>query len=418
VTPSARARERSERVRRLEGARRQARGEATPKATGELVERSTYQAYGGSESDYRPERWKSFREDYRFTGKEEDVEAGLIYFGKRFLNPLLNRWVSADPLAIHGLGADPNLYAYVSGRVLKSVDPLGLCDDDGSGGCGAGPSTQDGTPTEGASGTGNTEDLGIDRGLLGRAVGGTVVAIAEFAGVVAMGLLSGLVIPGDSGQPGQAYPEEQVAIVMMMTGLGGAVKPLSRPLISEGTKAARIARSAPRPLTKAEANKVVARDLDKVAAEVDRAVEVLTTEGSATPRGAQNSGDVGFGARTNDGPYTHMPERGNPKPGGTYHYSKRQAILAENAKRNGGVIKHDVTGKELKKGTRRTKGSKVDPNEAQVDHGEARHLGGRPTYRNARVIGAAENNALNKKTQIRNPATPNGQNNNNSTGGP
>ncbi len=96
------------------------------KATGELVERSTYQAYGGTESDYRPERWKSFREDYRFTGKEEDVEAGLIYFGKRFLNPLLNRWVSADPLGIHTLEADPNLYAYVSGRVLQSVDPLGL----------------------------------------------------------------------------------------------------------------------------------------------------------------------------------------------------------------------------------------------------------------------------------------------------
>ncbi|MCA9639636.1 MAG: hypothetical protein KC492_03050 [Myxococcales bacterium] len=96
------------------------------KATSELVERSTYQAYGGSESDYRPERWKHFREDYRFTGKEEDVEVGLIYFGKRFLNPLLNRWISADPLAVHGLGADPNLYAYVSGRVLQAVDPLGL----------------------------------------------------------------------------------------------------------------------------------------------------------------------------------------------------------------------------------------------------------------------------------------------------
>src|SRR5690606_7270448 len=111
---------RSSRQRRVD------RGEATPKATGRLVERSTYEAYGGTEIDYRPERWKSFREDYRFTGKEEDVEAGLIYFGKRFLNPLLNRWVSADPLAIHGLGADSNVYAYVSGRTLQSVDPLGL----------------------------------------------------------------------------------------------------------------------------------------------------------------------------------------------------------------------------------------------------------------------------------------------------
>lgn len=33
-------------------------------------------------------------------GKEEDVGVGLQYFGKRFLNPLLGRWVSADPLAV------------------------------------------------------------------------------------------------------------------------------------------------------------------------------------------------------------------------------------------------------------------------------------------------------------------------------
>ena len=64
---------------------------------------------------------------YRFTGKEEDVQVGLQYFGKRYLNPLLGRWMSADPLAVHAPGeADLNLYAYVSGAVLKNVDPLGL----------------------------------------------------------------------------------------------------------------------------------------------------------------------------------------------------------------------------------------------------------------------------------------------------
>ncbi|MBI3202989.1 MAG: hypothetical protein HYZ29_15730, partial [Myxococcales bacterium] len=82
------------------------------KATSELVERSTFQAYGAAESDYRPARWGGFREDYRFTGKEEDVEVGLQYFGKRYYAPLLNRWVSADPLAVHVPGqADFNLYA-------------------------------------------------------------------------------------------------------------------------------------------------------------------------------------------------------------------------------------------------------------------------------------------------------------------
>ncbi len=104
---------------------------ALDKATGELVERATYQAYGGAESSYRPERWGSFREDYRFTGKEEDVEVGLVYFGKRYLNPLLQRWVSADPLEVHQPGkADANSYAYVSGRALSNTDPLGLDVDD------------------------------------------------------------------------------------------------------------------------------------------------------------------------------------------------------------------------------------------------------------------------------------------------
>jgi len=51
---------------------------------------------------------------------------GLQYFGKRYYAPLLNRWVSADPLTIHALGADPNAYAYVSGRALQAVDPMGL----------------------------------------------------------------------------------------------------------------------------------------------------------------------------------------------------------------------------------------------------------------------------------------------------
>ncbi len=104
-------------------------------ASGELVERSTFYGYGGTESDYRPGRWEGFRSDYRFTGKEEDVEVGLTYFGKRYLNAQLGRWVSADPLGVHAPGkADWNLYAYVSGALLKAVDPVGLRGEDVSGG--------------------------------------------------------------------------------------------------------------------------------------------------------------------------------------------------------------------------------------------------------------------------------------------
>jgi RHS repeat-associated protein len=95
--------------------------------SGELVERATYQAYGAAESDFRPTRWDSFREDYRFTGKEEDVEVGLQYFDRRYYAPNLGRFVSADPLAVGAVGqADLNVYAYVHGRVMVDTDPDGL----------------------------------------------------------------------------------------------------------------------------------------------------------------------------------------------------------------------------------------------------------------------------------------------------
>lgn len=95
------------------------------RATGELVENSTYMAYGGAESDYRPGRWDSFREPYRFSGKEEDIEVGLQYFGARYLVVGLGRWASADPATVHSTVGARNPYAYVSGRPTVLVDPDG-----------------------------------------------------------------------------------------------------------------------------------------------------------------------------------------------------------------------------------------------------------------------------------------------------
>lgn len=96
------------------------------KDSSEVVERTTYQAFGATESDYRPDRWGAAREAFKFTGKEEDIEVGATYFGARYFNSRLGRWMSADPLTIHGLGADLNPYAYVAGRVSSFVDPFGL----------------------------------------------------------------------------------------------------------------------------------------------------------------------------------------------------------------------------------------------------------------------------------------------------
>jgi RHS repeat-associated protein len=94
--------------------------------TGELVERPTFQSYGAAESDYRPDRWGDFRERYRYTGQDDDAEVGIVYFGQRYYAPVLGRWLSPDPLTIHGLGSSFNPYQFVYGSPTALTDPDGL----------------------------------------------------------------------------------------------------------------------------------------------------------------------------------------------------------------------------------------------------------------------------------------------------
>jgi RHS repeat-associated protein len=95
-------------------------------ATGELVERTAYQMFGAADSDYQPPRWGGLTAGDRYTGKREDATVGLTYFGARYYQAALGTFISADPLAIHGLGADLNPYAYVGGQPSMQVDPVGL----------------------------------------------------------------------------------------------------------------------------------------------------------------------------------------------------------------------------------------------------------------------------------------------------
>lgn len=103
-------------------------GTVVDKSTGEILQRRIFLPYGGVDSDYRAYGWENLSLGRGFTGKEHDAELGLIYFGARYYMPGLGRWISADPLTIHGLGSDPNPYAYVSGKVSDTIDPLGLCE--------------------------------------------------------------------------------------------------------------------------------------------------------------------------------------------------------------------------------------------------------------------------------------------------
>ncbi len=257
------------------------------KVTSELVERSTYQAYGGAESDYRPERWKGFREDYRFTGKEEDVEVGLQYFGKRYLNPLLGRWVSADPLTVHGATSDLNAYAYVKGAVLRAIDPLGLqsLNDSASGGGTTGNPDSEASPESGSSGTNGTATkttaagepmsdetaAGLTWGMACMFTGGAACALLAVAGV-SMNMQSDTPRTGKNLTPGDAQTAAAGGVVA--TGLG----PLR---LGGGTAAVRVA-SKPAPVsiveeTTAPAAAPAAAPVDAPAAVVDDlAVDIPT----------------------------------------------------------------------------------------------------------------------------------------------
>uniref|UniRef100_UPI0024E1AE5F RHS repeat domain-containing protein n=1 Tax=Parachlamydia acanthamoebae TaxID=83552 RepID=UPI0024E1AE5F len=65
---------------------------------------------------------------WRFCSKRTDPETGLIYFGRRYYDPQIARWITADPL---GYEAGPNLYAYVNNSPLTHIDIYGLIDIDG-----------------------------------------------------------------------------------------------------------------------------------------------------------------------------------------------------------------------------------------------------------------------------------------------
>jgi RHS repeat-associated protein len=63
--------------------------------------------------------------DFRFSTKHLDSKTGLYYYGYRFYNPKLGRWLNRDPIGEKGGIA---LYGFVQNRTGNVVDPIGLQD--------------------------------------------------------------------------------------------------------------------------------------------------------------------------------------------------------------------------------------------------------------------------------------------------
>lgn len=59
---------------------------------------------------------------FQYTGRENDG-TGLAYYRARYYAPGKGRFIAEDPI---GFGGGVNVYGYVDGNPLSSIDPLGL----------------------------------------------------------------------------------------------------------------------------------------------------------------------------------------------------------------------------------------------------------------------------------------------------
>jgi len=69
--------------------------------------------------------------EYNFTGQRLDGSTDLLYYGARYYDPALRRWVQPDTLVPEpGNPQDLNRYTYVRNNPLKYTDPTGYIAED------------------------------------------------------------------------------------------------------------------------------------------------------------------------------------------------------------------------------------------------------------------------------------------------
>jgi RHS repeat-associated protein len=88
-------------------------------ATGQVVQRMDYDAFGRVLSDSNP----GFQ-PFGFAGGLYDDDTGLVRFGARDYDAHSGRWTAKDPILLNG--SDANLYGYVFNNPINAIDTTGL----------------------------------------------------------------------------------------------------------------------------------------------------------------------------------------------------------------------------------------------------------------------------------------------------
>ncbi len=196
---------------------------------GAVVEETAYYPFGTQRHESHGTSWS--REDYKFTGKERDKESGLYYYGARYYEPVVGRFVSADPLYVEtassGGSQTLSVYSYVLNNPLRLVDPLGFqsCEPGAGGAPGACATGQEGS----------SPGFAIQGGAFG-ALAATIQAEAEHQRyVLSLGSSGAGGGTGTRFEPeGQEFSELEGALTVLDFALsvapGGGGKVISRSL--------------------------------------------------------------------------------------------------------------------------------------------------------------------------------------------
>ncbi|MFH1776992.1 MAG: RHS repeat-associated core domain-containing protein [Candidatus Omnitrophota bacterium] len=87
-------------------------------ASGNVIQTYEYDAFGNIVNESG-----SLNNDHQYKTKEYSANTGLVYFGARYYNPVIGRFITRDPM---GMVDGPNLYLYCGNDPVNRIDPFGL----------------------------------------------------------------------------------------------------------------------------------------------------------------------------------------------------------------------------------------------------------------------------------------------------